>query len=179
MELVSFDEMLTRADAISVHVPRTPETAGLLNDAAFEKMRPGVLIINAARGGIIDEAALLRALNAGHVGGAAMDVFAKEPPSADDPLVQHDRVICTPHLGASTEQAQVNVAIAVAEQVRDYLTEGIVGNALNVPSISKELYAQIRPYLELGEKLGRFQGQLCPGSFDRIEIEYSGDAADL
>jgi D-3-phosphoglycerate dehydrogenase len=179
VELVSFDEMLARADAISVHVPRTPDTMGLLNDAAFEKMRPGVLVINAARGGIIDEAALLRALDAGRVGGAAMDVFAKEPPSADDPLVRHDRVICTPHLGASTEQAQVNVAIAVAEQVRDYLVEEIVGNALNVPSISKELYAQIRPYLELGEKLGRFQGQLCPGSIDRIEVEYSGDAAGL
>ena len=179
VELVSFDEMLTRADAISVHVPRTPETIGLLNDAAFAKVRPGVLIINAARGGIIDEAALLRALEAGHVGGAAMDTFEKEPPNVDDPLVQHDRVICTPHLGASTEQAQVNVAIAVAEQVRDYLVDGIVGNALNVPSISKELYAQIRPYLELGEKLGRFQGQLRPGSIDRIEIEYSGNAAEL
>jgi len=94
-------------------------------------------------------------------------------------LVQHDHVICTPHLGASTEQAQVNVAIAVAEQVRDYLVEGIVGNALNVPSISKELYEQIRPYIVLGEKLGRFQGQLCPGSIDRIDIEYSGEAAGL
>jgi D-3-phosphoglycerate dehydrogenase len=152
---------------------------GLLNDAAFEKMRQGVLIINAARGGIVDEAALLRALDSGRVGGAALDVFAKEPPSSDDPLVTHENVICTPHLGASTEQAQVNVAIAVAEQVRDYLVEGVVGNALNVPSISKELYAQIRPYVELGEKLGRFQGQLCPGSIDRIEIEYSGDAAGL
>ena len=179
VELVSFDEMLTRADAISVHVPRTPATTGLLNDATFAKVRPGVLIINAARGGIIDEAALLRALDAGQVGGAAMDVFESEPPSADDPLILHDRVICTPHLGASTEQAQVNVAIAVAEQVRDYLVDGIVGNALNVPSISKELYAQIRPYLELGEKLGRFQGQLRPGSIDRIEIGYSGDAAEL
>jgi D-3-phosphoglycerate dehydrogenase len=179
VELVSFDEMLMRADAISVHVPRTPETTGLLNDAAIEKMRPGVLIINAARGGIVDEAALLRGLDSGRVGGAAMDVFVKEPPSSDDPLVLHDQVICTPHLGASTEQAQVNVAIAVAEQVRDYLVDGIVGNALNVPSISKELYAQIRPYLELGEKLGRFQGQLCPGSIDRIEVEYSGDAAEL
>jgi D-3-phosphoglycerate dehydrogenase len=179
VELVSLDEMLARADAISVHVPRTPETMGLLNDAAFEKMRQGVLIINAARGGIVDEAALLRALDSGRVGGAALDVFAKEPPSSDDPLVTHENVICTPHLGASTEQAQVNVAIAVAEQVRDYLVEGVVGNALNVPSISKELYAQIRPYVELGEKLGRFQGQLCPGSIDRIEIEYSGDAAGL
>lgn len=179
VELVSFDEMLARADAISIHVPRTPETTGLLNDEAFAKMRPGVLIINAARGGIVDETALLRALNSGRVGGAAMDVFKKEPPSPDDPLILHDRVICTPHLGASTEQAQVNVAIAVAEQVRDYLLEGIVGNALNVPSISKELYKKIRPYLELGEKLGRFQGQLCQGSIDRIEIEYSGDAAAL
>jgi len=179
VELVSFDALLARADAISVHVPRTAETTGLLDDAAFEKMKPGVLIINAARGGIVDEAALLRALNSGRVGGAAMDVFSKEPPSPDDPLVQHDHVICTPHLGASTEQAQVNVAIAVAEQVRDYLVEGIVGNALNVPSISKELYEQIRPYLVLGEKLGRFHGQLCPGSIDRIDIEYSGDAAGL
>ena len=179
VELVSFDEMLARSDAISVHVPRTAETTGLLDDAAFEKMRPGVLIINAARGGIVDEAALLRALNSGRAGGAAMDVFSKEPPSPDDPLVRHDHVICTPHLGASTEQAQVNVAIAVAEQVRDYLVEGIVGNALNVPSISKELYEQIRPYLVLGEKLGRFHGQLCPGSIDRIDIEYSGDAAGL
>jgi len=155
VELVSLDEMLTRADAISVHVPRTPETTGLLNDEAFGKMRPGVLIINAARGGIVDEAALLRALDSGRVGGAAVDVFTKEPPS------------------------QVNVAIAVAEQVRDYLVDGIVGNALNVPSISKELYEQIRPYSELGEKLGRFQGQLCPGAIDRVEIEYSGDAAGL
>jgi D-3-phosphoglycerate dehydrogenase len=113
------------------------------------------------------------------VGGAAIDVYTKEPPDSDNPLVLHDHVICTPHLGASTEQAQVNVAIAVAEQVRDYLVDGIVGNALNVPSISKELYAQIRPYIELGEKLGRFQGQLCPGAIDRIEVEYSGDAAGL
>jgi len=179
VELVALDEMLARADAISVHVPRTPETTGLLNEAAFEKMRPGVLIINAARGGIVDEAALLRALNSGRVGGAAMDVFQKEPPSPDDPLIAHERVICTPHLGASTEQAQVNVAIAVAEQVRDFLLEGVVGAAVNVPSISKELYAQIRPYLTLGEKLGRFQGQLCPGSIDRIEVEYSGDSAEL
>ncbi len=179
VELTSFDEMLTRADAISIHVPRTPDTIGLLDDAAFAKMRSGVLIINAARGGIVDEAALLRALDAGRVGGAAMDVFEVEPPGADHPLVGHDKVICTPHLGASTDQAQVNVAIAVAEQVRDYLVDGIVGNALNVPSISRELYQQIRPYLQLAEKLGRFQGQLCTGSIEQIEIEYSGEAAGL
>jgi D-3-phosphoglycerate dehydrogenase len=179
VELVSFDEMLERADAISLHVPRTPDTLGLLDDAAFAKMRDGVLVINAARGGIVDEAALLRALNAGRVGGAAMDVFVTEPPGADHPLVGHDKVICTPHLGASTQQAQVNVAIAIAEQVRDYLVDGIIGNGLNVPSISKELYAQIHPYLRLAEKLGRFQGQLCKGAIEKIKIEYSGDAASL
>jgi len=179
VELVSFDEMLSRADAISIHVPRTPDTAGLLDDAAFERMRDGVLIINAARGGIIDEEALLRALDSGKVGGAAIDVFEQEPPDPDHPLIRHDDVICTPHLGASTAQAQVNVAIAVAEQVRDYLVDGIVGNAVNVPSISREQYQQVRPYLVLAEKLGRFQGQLCPGSIEQIEVEYSGDAASL
>ena len=142
VELVSFDELLARADVISIHVPRTPDTTGMLGEEAFTKVRPGVLIVNAARGGILDEAALLRALDDGRVGGAAMDVFEIEPPGADHPLVKHDNVICTPHLGASTEQAQVNVSIAVAEQVRDYLVDGIVGNALNVPSISKELYAK-------------------------------------
>ena len=151
----------------------------MLDDAAFERVRPGVLIINAARGGIVDEGALLRALDTGRVGGAALDVFEQEPPSADHPLVGHDKVICTPHLGASTEQAQVNVAIAVSEQVRDYLIDGVVGAALNMPSVSKEVYQQIRPYLELGEKLGRFQGQLSSGSIEQIEIEFSGDAASL
>jgi D-3-phosphoglycerate dehydrogenase len=179
VELVPFEEMLTRADAISIHVPRTPDTAGMFDDAAFGRVQPGVLIVNAARGGIVDEAALLRALDDGRVAGAAVDVFDQEPPGIDHPLVRHEKVICTPHLGASTEQAQVNVGIAVAEQVRDYLVDGIVGNAVNMPSISKELYQQIRPYLELAVKLGRFQGQLCPGSIDRVEIEYSGDAANL
>jgi D-3-phosphoglycerate dehydrogenase len=142
-------------------------------------MQRGVLIVNAARGGIVDEAALLEALESGQVGGAALDVFEKEPPPKDHPLVLHERVICTPHLGASTEQAQVNVAVAVAEQVRDYLLSGIIGNAVNVPSISREAYGLVRPYLELGIKLGRFQGQLCPGKIDQIEVEYSGDAATL
>jgi len=179
VELVDFEQMLDRADVISIHVPRTPDTLGLLDDAAFERVRPGVLVINAARGGIVDEAALLRALDSGKVGGAALDVFVEEPPSPGHPLVAHEKVICTPHLGASTEQAQVNVAIAVSEQVRDYLVDGVVGAALNMPSVSKEVYKQIRPYVELGEKLGRFQGQLCSGSIDQIEIEFSGDAAKL
>ena len=179
VELVDLDALLARADAISVHVPRTPDTAGLLGREAFAKAKPGVLLVNAARGGIVDEAALLEALDSGRVGGAALDVFEQEPPPADHPLVAHERVICTPHLGASTEQAQVNVAIAVAEQVRDYLLDDVIHNAVNVPSISKELAARIRPYLVLAEKLGRFQGQLCKGSIEELEIEYSGAAAEL
>jgi D-3-phosphoglycerate dehydrogenase len=179
VELVSLDELLERADAITVHVPRTKDTLGLLGRKAFEKARPGVLVVNAARGGIVDEEALLEALEKGQVGGAGLDVFVEEPPPADHPLVKHERVVCTPHLGASTEQAQVNVAIAVAEQVRDFLLQDVIGNAVNVPSISRELLGQVRPYLVLAQKLGRFQGQLCPGAIEQIEIEYSGEAAEL
>jgi D-3-phosphoglycerate dehydrogenase len=179
VELLDLDTLLARADVISVHVPRTKETTGLLGRKAFAKMKRGVLLVNAARGGIVDEAALLEALDSGVVGGAGLDVFVEEPPKAGSLLVAHERVICTPHLGASTEQAQVNVAIAIAEQIRDYLLSGVVRNAVNMPSISREAAAQIRPYLVLGEKLGRFHGQLCTGSIEQIEIEYSGEAARL
>ncbi len=179
LELVDFEEMLARADAITVHVPKTKETTALLDAKAFARAKPGVLIINAARGGIVDEAALLEALDAGQVGGAALDVFIEEPPAADHPLVRHERVICTPHLGASTEQAQVNVAIAVAEQVRDYLTDGVIRNAVNVPSIAPELITEVRPYLVLAEKLGLFQGQLCHGAIEEVDVEYAGDVAQL
>ncbi len=179
VELVPLDELLARSDAITVHVPRTKETTGLLGREALRKARPGVLVVNAARGGIVDEAALLEALESGQVGGAALDVFEKEPPPRGHPLVAHERVICTPHLGASTEQAQLNVAVAVAEQVRDFLLQRVVRNAVNFPSLSPEMLEEVRPYLVLGEKLGRFQGQLCPGAIDEIEIEYAGEVADL
>ena len=179
IELVSMEELISRADVMTVHVPRIPETTGLLGAQAFAACKPGVLVINAARGGIVDEAALLDALESGQVGGAALDVFVEEPPAPDHPLLSHPRVICTPHLGASTEQAQVNVSIAVAEQVRDYLIDGVIRNAVNVPSVSPELLEQIRPYLQLGEKLGRFQGQLCPGAIEEIEVEYAGEVAEL
>jgi D-3-phosphoglycerate dehydrogenase len=179
VELVDLDTLFARADVITVHVPRTKETAGMLGRAAFRKTKPGVLVVNAARGGIVDEEALLEALDDGRVAGAALDVFETEPPPADHPLVQHERVICTPHLGASTEQAQVNVAVAVAEQVRDFLLAGLVRNAVNMPSVSAEVLEQIRPYLVLAEKLGRFQGQLTPGAVEEIEIEYAGDVAEL
>ncbi|MCG8592727.1 MAG: phosphoglycerate dehydrogenase [Proteobacteria bacterium] len=177
VELVELDELLSRADALTVHVPRTKETTGLLGRDAFARCKPGVLVINAARGGIVDEAALLEALDAGQVGGAALDVFSEEPPPADHPLLTHERVICTPHLGASTEQAQINVAVAVAEQVRDYLKQGVIRNSVNVPSMSPEQLEEMRPYLQLAEKLGRFQGQLCPGAIEQVEVEYAGDVA--
>jgi D-3-phosphoglycerate dehydrogenase len=135
VELLDLDAVLARADALSVHVPRTPDTAGLLGRKAFAKVKKGVLLVNAARGGIVDESALLEALEAGVVGGAALDVFEEEPPPANHPLVAHPHVICTPHLGASTEQAQLNVAIAIAEQVRDYLHTGVINKSVNVQSI--------------------------------------------
>lgn len=179
VELVDLDTLFERADIITVHVPRTKETTGLLGREAFKKTKPGVLVVNAARGGIVDEIALLEALDDGRVAGAALDVFETEPVAPDHPLVKHERVICTPHLGASTEQAQVNVAVAVAEQVRDFLLAGLVRNAVNMPSVSAEVLEQIRPYLVLAEKLGRFQGQLCPGAIEEIEVEYAGDVAGL
>ena len=179
VELVSFEELVERADAITVHVPRTKETTGLLGREEFARVKKGVLIVNTARGGIVDEQALLEALESGQVGAAALDVFEQEPPPANHPLVNHEHVICTPHLGASTEQAQVNVSVGVAEQVRDFLVDGTVRNAVNVPSISPELLEQMAPYLVLGEKLGLFQGQLCTGGIDEIEIEYAGEVAEL
>jgi len=179
VELVDLDELLSRADAITVHVPKTRDTTGLLDDEAFAKCRDGVLVVNAARGGIVDEEALHRALESGKVGGAALDVWVEEPPPADHPLLQHERVICTPHLGASTGQAQVNVSVAVAEQVRDYLLQGVIRNSINVPSISPEVLERVGPYLTLAEKIGRFQGQLAPKAIEQVEIEFAGEAADF
>jgi D-3-phosphoglycerate dehydrogenase len=179
VELVPLKQLFARADAITVHVPKTKDTAGMLNKAAFALMKPGVLLINAARGGIVDEADLLEALDSGKVGGAALDVFVQEPPPADHPLLKHERLICTPHLGASTEQAQVNVSIAVAEQVCDYLLHDVVRNAVNLPSLTPELLVKMGPYLLLAEKLGRFHGQLSVESVEQVEVEYAGDVAEL
>jgi len=177
--LEDFDALLARADAITVHVPKTKDTVGLLNKETFAKTRPGLLVINAARGGIVDEDDLLEALESGQVAGAGLDVFVEEPPPADHPLLNHDRVICTPHLGASTEQAQINVSVAVAEQICDYLLRDVVRNAINVPSISPELLSEVGPFLRLGEKLGRFHGELCPGAIEQVEVEYAGEVSEL
>ncbi len=179
VERVSLDEMMSRADVVTVHVPKTKETTGILGADEFAIAKPGLIVINAARGGIVDEEALFEALESGQVGAAGLDVFVTEPPPADHPLVNHPNVICTPHLGASTEQAQINVAITVAEQIRDYLLEGEVRNSLNVPTVSPEQMAEIGPYIALGEKLGRFQGQLAQGRIDTVEVEYSGEVAEL
>jgi D-3-phosphoglycerate dehydrogenase len=142
-------------------------------------MKRGVLIVNAARGGVVDEAALLRAIESGRVAGAALDVFEKEPPPPDHPLLKREEVIATPHLGAATSQAQLNVAIAVAEQVRDYLVSGVVRNAVNLPSVSAEELPKLRPYLVLGEKLGLFQGQRCEAGIVEVEVEYAGRVTEL
>jgi D-3-phosphoglycerate dehydrogenase len=171
VDLVPLAELFERADVITLHVPITKETRGLIGREAFEKMKRGVLIVNAARGGIVDEEALAWAIDAGIVAGAALDVFGTEPPPADHPLLQDDRVIATPHLGAATDQAQLNVAIAIAQQVRDYLLDGVVRNAVNLPSLSAEDLAELRPFIVLGEKLGLFQGQRCESGVDEIDVE--------
>src|SRR5262249_46166592 len=145
--------------------------------AAFAKMKEGVLLVNAARGGIVDEKALLEALNSGKVAGAALDVFVEEPPPAGNPLVAHERVICTPHLGASTDEAQEQVAVEVAEQILAYLTRGEVMNAVNAPAVAPEHRARIQPYVDLARKLGTLLGQLVSGA-TAVEIEMVGEPAD-
>src|SRR2546425_7714785 len=156
----TLEEIFTRSDFITVHVPLTPDTQGLINRDAFAKMKPGVRIINCARGGIVDEKDLADAIQEGKVAGAALDVYVDEPPPRDHPLLKMEQVITTPHLGASTDEAQLNVAIAVAEQMADFLTRGIIRYAVNVPSVSPELLKALRPYITLGEKLGNLQVQM-------------------
>jgi D-3-phosphoglycerate dehydrogenase len=177
VELVSLDEVYARADFISIHTPLTPDTRGLVNAAAFAKMKPGVRIVNCARGGIVDEEALAQAIRERTVAGAALDVFAQEPPPPDHPLLALEQVICTPHLGAATDEAQINVAIAVAQQVVNYLTRGIIRDAVNVPAISPELLEVLGPYLTLGEKLGALQAQLLTAAPVELAIEYAGEVA--
>jgi D-3-phosphoglycerate dehydrogenase len=161
-----------------VHVPKLKDTIDFLNRDAFDKMKPGVMIINCARGGIVNEADLLEALEADKVAGAALDVFETEPPAAS-PLVSHPRVICTPHLGASTKEAQTNVAVAVAEQIIDYLKNGTIINAVNVPSVTGDLLKKIGPYLILGDKMGCLQAQLSPGAVKEVIVEYNGDFKEM
>ena len=175
IELVSLDELYVQADFITIHTPLTEETRGLLNRAAFSQMKTGVRIINCARGGILDEPALLAALQNGCVAGAALDVFVEEPPPASHPLLQLDNVICTPHLGAATDEARINVAVAIADQVANYLSRGVIQHAVNFPSLTPKLITFLQPYLLLGEKLGSFLAQLSGEAPLEVHIEYTGD----
>ncbi|MFM5948936.1 MAG: NAD(P)-dependent oxidoreductase, partial [Novosphingobium sp.] len=171
-------ELLRRADFITLHTPLTDQTRNILSRENLAKTKAGVRIINCARGGLIDEAALKEALDSGHVAGAALDVFQTEP-AKDSPLFGTPNFICTPHLGASTNEAQVNVALQVAEQMADYLVSGGVTNALNMPSLSAEEAPKLKPYMALAEQLGSMVGQLTTGSIPRISIHAEGAAAEL
>jgi len=172
--LVPLDELLVRSHFISVHTPLSEETRNLIDKKAFEKMRTGVMMINCARGGIINEKALYQALKSGKIAGAALDCFELEP-AVGNPLFEFDRVICTPHLGASTDEAQENVAIAIAEQLIDYLTNGVLQNTVNVPSVSLEMLPQLMPFSDLAERLGRFGAQLFNSAIETVAIEYVGE----
>lgn len=179
VEKADLDTLLAKADFITLHTPLTDQTRNILSKENLAKAKKGVRIINCARGGLIDEAALKDALDSGHVAGAALDVFQTEPPAADHPLFGTPNFICTPHLGASTDEAQVNVAIQVAEQISDYLLTGGITNALNVPSLSAEEAPKLRPYMSLAEKLGSLVGQLAHDNLTTISIEVEGAAAEL
>ncbi len=159
VELVELNELLARADFISIHAPLTEKTKGLLSSAEFDRVKPGVMLINAARGGIVDEQALVAALESGQVAGAAVDVFSSEPPSASDPLVNHPRVICTPHLGASTKEAQDKVALEIASQMVAFAERGEMIHSINSVSVSAEQREELQPWLELATSLGALTGQ--------------------
>jgi len=174
LELVSLEELLRRSDYITLHTPRTPETRNLIGPREFALMKEGVRLINCARGQIVDEQALYDALVSGKVAGAGLDVFAQEPPG-DSPLLKLDQVICTPHLGASTTEAQVRVATAIAEQVVDFFSTGQIRNAVNAPSVHPENLPKIRPYTDLAERLGSFAAQLMEGGVRQVRVEYAGE----
>lgn len=179
IELAPLDELFSSADFITVHTPLTAETRGLIGRDAFAKMKPGVRIINCARGGLVDESALYDAIKAGTVAGAALDVFVEEPPPKDHPLLLLDEVIATPHLGASTAEAQEGVAFTVAEQMRDYLLTDALRGAVNVPALGTKELAVLRPYIELAEKLGRFQAQLIDSAVREVKLEFAGEIVEL
>lgn len=178
VEKVELEALLPRADFISLHTPMTDQTRGIIDAAALAKTRQGVRIINCARGGLVVEEDLKAALESGHVAGAALDVFEVEP-AKENPLFDTENLVCTPHLGASTTEAQVNVALQVAEQMADYLLTGAVVNALNMASVSAEEAPRLRPYMKLAEQLGSFAGQMTESGIKAVSIEYEGHAAEL
>ncbi len=178
IEKVELDDLLRRADFITLHTPLTDKTRNIIDAAALAKTRKGVRVVNCARGGLVDEAALRQALDSGHVAGAAFDVFTEEP-ATQNPLFGHANVVCTPHLGASTMEAQENVALQVAEQMSDYLLRGAISNAVNFPSITAEEAPKLKPFIDLAEKLGSFAGQLTESGITRVQLTYEGAVAEM
>ena len=179
VSLVDLPELFRRADIVSVHTPLTAETKSLINAKVIETMKPGVVIVNCARGGIVNETDLCEALKTKRVAAAAFDVFEEEPVKPDHPLLALDNFICTPHIGAQTTEAQENVAVGIAEQIVDYFTKGVAKGAVNIPSVSPELLPRLQPFLTLAEKLGSLQMQLSQGGIERVTVEYSGEVASL
>lgn len=179
IELGDLDEVFARADFITIHTPVTDETRGIIGESAFAKMKKGVRLINCARGGLVDEAALLKAVESGQVAAAALDVYATEPLPPDSPLLGNEKIITTPHLGASTTEAQEGVALTVAEQIRDYLLSGELRNAVNAPSLAATELEVFQPFIDLAEKLGRFQAQIMNREMiSEVGIEYTGELAE-
>lgn len=178
VEKVDLETLLRRSDFITLHTPLTPQTRNILSAENLAKTKKGVRIINCARGGLVDERALRALLDSGHVAGAAFDVFSQEP-AKENPLFSHPSTVCTPHLGASTTEAQEKVALQIAEQMADYLTRGAIANAVNFPSISAEEAPKLKPFIALASQLGSFAGQLVDSGIEKVVITYEGDAAGL
>jgi D-3-phosphoglycerate dehydrogenase len=178
VEKVELEELFRRADFITLHTPLTDKTRNIIDAKAIGMMKKGVRIINCARGGLVDEVALRAALESGHVAGAAFDVFTTEP-ATENPLFGHPNVVCTPHLGAATSEAQENVALQVAEQMSDYLLRGAISNAVNFPSITAEEAPKLKPFIALAEKLGSFAGQLTESGITKVQISYQGEVAKM
>lgn len=178
VEKVSLEDLYARSDVISLHTPLTDTTRGIINTETLNQMKDGVYIVNCARGALLVEEDLLQALDSGKVAGAAVDVYANEP-AKEHPFFGHDKIVCTPHLGASTLEAQENVAIQVAEQIADYLLTGAVTNALNMPSVSAEDAPKLQPYMALCKQLGALAGQVTRTAIKSVSISYEGHAADL
>jgi len=178
VDKVELDELFKRADFVSLHTPLTDATRDIINAAAIAKMKPGVRIVNCARGGLVVEVDLKVGLDSGHVGGAALDVFSEEP-ATDNPLFGMDNVVATPHLGAATTEAQEKVAVQVAEQMADYLLTGAISNAINMASVSAEEAPKLKPYMALAEQMGSFAGQATQTAYKEITIEFAGEVAAL
>jgi D-3-phosphoglycerate dehydrogenase / 2-oxoglutarate reductase len=178
VEKVGLEDLLRRADFITLHTPLTEKTSNIINADSLKLMKKSVRLINCARGGLVDEVALFEALSSGRIAGAALDVFVTEP-ATDSPLFKLPNVVCTPHLGASTSEAQENVALQIAEQMSDYLTRGAISNAVNFPSISAEEAPRLKPFIALAEKLGSFAGQLTETGIKRVQVSYEGVVARM